>query len=206
MKRIFIALLMSALFVNADAQRKNEVYLTLSPMKLNGSVSGYSQTESTNLVGFSLGYNRTFDLDETSNLKFVLGGRFHYCAKELEVDETVVNSATEQYFKVQVPVALKYVADINENVSLEPYAGLYLSFCDDASVELKKGSTTANVNLFGEIPDLKRFEAGCHIGFDLCIKRVAIGLGYNKAFTDFYSKNGVEVDWSGFDIKIGYRF
>ncbi|MBP5478494.1 MAG: hypothetical protein J6Y15_03940 [Bacteroidaceae bacterium] len=209
MKRIVIALFMSALFVNTNAQRKNEIYGTISPSTLTASSSGYK--ESQNYFGMNFGYNRMFNLGEASNFKLVLGGRVFVCGCDIKDDYRKhganVDEATEMYVKLQVPVALKYVIDLNEKFSIEPYAGFYMSYCVSATQEIENSSSHTSYDLYDE-KDLKlnRAEFGGHIGCDLRIKRFVLGLGYNAAFTDFTSLEGGDLKWSGIDFKCGFRF
>lgn len=214
MKRIVIALFMSALFVNTNAQRKNEIYGTISPTTLSVSatgVNGYTMSESQNYFGMNFGYNRMFNLGEASNFKFVLGGRVFVCACDVKDDykkhDSDVDEATESFVKLQVPVALKYVIDINEKFSIEPYAGFYMSCCVSATDNVTYSSRTTSYDLYDE-KDLKlnRAEFGGHLGCDLRIKRFVLGLGYNAAFTDFTSLEGRDLKWSGIDFKCGFRF
>ena len=209
MKRIVIALFMSALFVNTNAQRKNEIYGTISPTTLTTSSSGYK--ESQNYFGMNFGYNRFFNLGEASNFKFVLGGRVFICACDVKDDykkhDSDVDFATESFVKLQVPVALKYVIDINEKFSIEPYAGFYMSCCVSATDDVKYSSSTTSYDLYDDDAlKLNRAEFGGHIGCDLRIKRFVLGLGYNAAFTDFSSASGADLKWSGIDFKCGFRF
>lgn len=214
MKRIVIALFMSALFVNTNAQRKNEVYGTISPttLKLSSTgVFGDTHSETNNYFGMNFGYNRFFNLGETSNLKFVLGGRVFICACDIKDDlrKQGVNAdeATEMFVKLQVPVALKYVIDLNEKISIEPYAGLYMSCCVSATDEVKNSSSTTSIDLYDDKEaDLNRAEFGGHLGCDLRIKRFVLGLGYNAAFTNFTSASGADLKWTGIDFKCGFRF
>ena len=209
MKRIVIALFMSALFVNANAQRKNEIYGTISPTTLTASSSG--NKESQNYFGMNFGYNRMFNLGEASNFKFVLGGRVFVCACDVKDDykkhDSDVDEATESFVKLQVPVALKYVIDINEKFSIEPYAGFYMSCCVSATDNVTYSSRTTSYDLYeDDALKLNRAEFGGHIGCDLRIKRFVLGLGYNVAFTDFTSASGADLKWSGIDFKCGFRF
>lgn len=209
MKRIVIALFMSALFVNTNAQRKNEIYGTISPSTLTASSSGYK--ESQNYFGMNFGYNRMFNLGEASNFKFVLGGRVFVCACDVKDDykkhDSDVDEATESFVKLQVPVALKYVIDINEKFSVEPYAGFYMSCCVSATDNVTYPSRTTSYDLYeDDALKLNRAEFGGHIGCDLRIKRFVLGLGYNAAFTDFTSLEGGDLKWSGIDFKCGFRF
>ena len=209
MKRIVIALFMSALFVNTNAQRKNEIYGTISPTTLTASSSGYK--ESQNYFGMNFGYNRMFNLGEASNFKFVLGGRVFVCACDVKDDykkhDSDVDEATESFVKLQVPVALKYVIDINEKFSIEPYAGFYMSCCVSATDNVTYSSRTTSYDLYeDDALKLNRAEFGGHIGCDLRIKRFVLGLGYNAAFTDFTSIDRVDMKWSGIDFKCGFRF
>ncbi len=209
MKRIVIALFMSALFVNTNAQRKNEIYGTISPTTLTASSSG--SKESQNYFGMNFGYNRMFNLGEASNFKLVLGGRVFVCACDVKDDykkhDSDVDEATESFVKLQVPVALKYVIDINDKFSIEPYAGFYVSCCVSATDNVTYSSRTTSYDLYDE-KDLKlnRAEFGGHLGCDLRIKRFVLGLGYNAAFTDFTSLEGRDLKWSGIDFKCGFRF
>lgn len=209
MKRIVIALFMSALFVNTNAQRKNEIYGTISPTTLTASSSGYK--ESQNYFGMNFGYNRFFNFGEASNFKFVLGGRVFVCGCDIKDDirKQGVNAdeATEMFVKLQVPVALKYVIDLNEKFSIEPYAGFYMSYCVSATQEIENSSSHTSVDLYDEkVLKLNRAEFGGHLGCDLRIKRFVLGLGYNAAFTDFTSLEGGDLKWSGIDFKCGFRF
>ena len=209
MKRIVIALFMSALFVNTNAQRKNEIYGTISPTTLTTSSSGYK--ESQNYFGMNFGYNRFFNFGEASNFKFVLGGRVFVCACDVKDDykkhDSDVDEATESFVKLQVPVALKYVIDINEKFSIEPYAGFYMSCCVSATDNVTYSSRTTSYDLYeDDALKLNRAEFGGHIGCDLRIKRFVLGLGYNAAFTDFTSIDRVDMKWSGIDFKCGFRF
>ena len=211
MKRIFIALLMSALFVNADAQRKNELYGTISPASLNVTTNGFTKSKSNNYIGMNFGYNRFFNFNETSKFKLVLGGRIFICACDVKDDYKRQNSdvdfATESFVKLQVPVALKYVIDINEKFSIEPYAGFYMSYCVSATDDVKYSSSTVSYDLYDDKElDFNRSEIGGHLGCDLRIKRFVLGVSYNAAFTDFTSLSGVDMKWSGLDFKCGFRF
>ena len=209
MKKVIFALFMSALFVNANAQRKNEIYGTISPTTLTASSSGYK--DSQNYFGMNFGYNRMFNLGEASNFKFVLGGRVFVCACDVKDDykkhDSDVDEATESFVKLQVPVALKYVIDINEKFSIEPYAGFYMSCCVSATDNVTYSSRTTSYDLYeDDALKLNRAEFGGHIGCDLRIKRFVLGLGYNAAFTDFTSASGADLKWSGIDFKCGFRF
>lgn len=210
MKRFIIALLASALFVDANAQKNNEVYLAVSPMTLETSVSsGSKKIENETYTGCTLGYNHIFDLKQGSDLKFVLGANIFYGTKDLETvtldDGSSASSATEQFGKLRVPLSLKYIFSTKETIGIEPYAGLYIDYNIESSAEVKYGSTTTTIDYFKEY-DINRFETGFLVGCDLRIKSIVIGFDYNKSFTNYYSKNGTNMKWSGFDIKLGYRF
>ena len=211
MKKFFLAsLMMLALSLNVNAQKNNEVYMSLSPITSNlpsGEVG--SPLNKKEFIGLTFGYNHAFDLGDNSNFKFILGAKLMYWGyidENKTIDGKEYDNLSENYFRVSVPVIFKYVINVNENVSIEPFAGLSIGVNTDASYDLKKDSRTLHVDMFGENDGLKRMDFGAQVGVDLGINRFVLGLSYNPSFSNYYSKGTHDGKWNEFDVKFGYRF
>ncbi len=244
MIKLFAAAAMLAVSATASAQFTNTAktgsssavntdgwgtfYLQWNPSSINIDVKN---ADDQSFTGFSVGYNRAFNVVKNTPLFLEAGaalqysfykedgkvGIYEYDEYEDEVYYDVVDGEVKMnMFSVKVPVNLMYKFDIpNSSVALAPFAGITLRY--NISGKLKTSSTDDE---YEDVDDLdqdvfdkkdmgskdatwKRFQAGWQIGVNAHFgDNWLVGVSYGSDFSELYKKAKISTT----SVTLGYRF
>lgn len=200
MKKFFaiVALMLSVMTVNAQ---ENEVYIQFNPSTLH--IDGRSNISP---FGIAAGYNRLFDIGCDHSLKLIAGGKLNYSWKSKYGEDF-------KFMKIAIPVSVgfRFQAGV---IGIMPYAGMDCSIFLLATAK-KDGESRSYFDEDDTDATASRVQLGGHIGIDADYKNFVFGVAYQSDFTKFQDYTGkigdIEVAkiksyFSGFEIKLGYRF
>ena len=203
-----IAATASAQFVNSGSSSSagsttGDVWeglrVSYMPMTMVYDVTG---AEDTDLTGFSLGYVKSFGVSSTAPLFVETGLNLSYATYSEEKEEGKYYSAEVKLnmMSLTAPVNLVYKYALSEEVSILPYAGVYLrgnlfgKYKTETSYDGETEST--KLDLFDE-KDMgkdgvyKRLQLGWQIGVGLHYNNIALRLSYGKDFSEIAKKTKV---------------
>ena len=203
-----IAATASAQFVNSGSSSSagsttGDVWeglrVSYMPMTMVYDVTG---AEDTDLTGFSLGYVKSFGVSSTAPLFVETGLNLSYATYSEEKEEGKYYSAEVKLnmMSLTAPVNLVYKYALSEEVSILPYAGVYLrgnlfgKYKTETSYDGETEST--KLDLFDE-KDMgkdgvyKRLQLGWQIGVGSHYNNIALRLSYGKDFSEIAKKTKV---------------
>ena len=202
-----IAATASAQFVNSGSSSSassttGDVWeglrVSYMPMTMVYDVTG---AEDTDLTGFSLGYVKSFGVSSTAPLFVETGLNLSYVTySEEEEEDGYYNYSTEvklNMMSLTAPVNLVYKYALSEEVSILPYAGVYLrgNLFGKYKTETSYNDETESTKLdlfdekdMGKDGVYKRLQLGWQIGVGLHYNNIALGLSYGKDFSEIAKK------------------
>lgn len=168
------------------------------------SVDGGTDTD---LSGVSIGYNRAFGISRSVPIHIETGLGVQYLWGSEDYDDY---SEDDHLVSFKVPVSLMYAYNFpNSDVSVMPYAGLNFRFNALGISKLEAGESHRYFNLFdkNEMNDMgidafKRFQVGWHIGVNLNVNKVMLGVSYGSDFSEIVE--GCRIKTTSFTL--GFKF
>ena len=181
----------------------NTFYFMYSPTTLKEELklkSG-SVSESLDLTGLSLGYERAIGLTQSIPLFLKVGGELKYSFGKEDDDKY-------SFLSVKVPVSVAYDFAVADNIDILPYSGIY--FRVNTMGKVKDESEDDSWDLFSDGDDdekWSRFQVGWQIGADVMFsKRFVAGINYSTDISKLYSEDGAKVSSHAINIKLGIVF
>lgn len=169
--------------------------------------------------GLEVGYVKSFSiskklplyLETGASLLWVAGDLYDY--SEAEEDYISIDKGSVNMASLMIPVNVGYKYDIDENLSVFPYAGAYLKLNIVGKMETELYETNAGVVSEDESSDMDMFDkdegdgdrlqVGLQIGATLNYKETYnLGISYGFDINEVMKK----VDSSKFAVTLGYNF
>ena len=210
MKKLFSALALAMAMCTSVFAQRNEVYVlcdfpTVSSYSTNSPVKVNIDFD---FVSIGAGYNRIVSISAVNPWNCMFGMNFQYGRMRGDC-ELVEGAAVEDavFTRMQIPVSLMYAAELGTNVTLEPYAGLDVTYYFSGEDRYVLVGRRAIEKWF---PGSRELNVGYHFGANLAISKIVLGFEYQHDLTTFDSSTtqgiNVEQKWHSYNFKFGYRF
>ena len=187
----------SSIWTTVNTDGYNRIYVSYLPSKLKVSDSdGNIKMKGS----FEAGYLRGIGLTSNVPLYLEVGGALQYrsYSEEDYGYETKVNALS-----LNIPVALTYRININEDFAISPNFGF--DFRINMMGKFKEldddGEELSNFDLFSD-GDWKRFQAGWHIGVGLDYRALHFGVQYGTDFNEIAE----ELKIATTSVTLGFNF
>lgn len=187
----------SSIWTTVNTDGYNRIYVSYLPSKLKVSDSdGNIKMKGS----FEAGYLRGIGLTSNVPLYLEVGGALQYrsYSEEDYGFETKVNALS-----LNIPVALTYRININEDFAISPNFGF--DFRINMMGKFKEldddGEELSNFDLFSD-GDWKRFQAGWHIGVGLDYRALHFGVQYGTDFNEIAE----ELKIATTSVTLGFNF
>ena len=185
----------------------NTFYFMYSPTTLKEELklkSG-SVSESLDLTGLSLGYERAIGLTQSIPLFLKVGGELKYSFGNN--DEFKFS-----FLSVKVPVSVAYDFSVTDNIDILPYTGMYFRINamgkEKYDGEYSKYMDDDDFDVFSDGDEKwSRFQVGWQIGADVMFsKRFVAGINYSTDISKLYNEDGGKISSHAINIKLGIVF
>lgn len=186
----------------------NTFYFMYSPTTLKSEYK--KESESLDLTGLSLGYERAIGLTQSIPLFLKVGGELKYSFGKKSYEE---ESVKYSFLSVKVPVSVAYDFAVTDNIDILPYTGMYFRINAMGKIKVDYDSSyydDDDYDVFSDGDDdekWSRFQVGWQIGADVMFsKRFVAGVNYSTDISKLYNEDGEKISSHAINIKLGIVF
>lgn len=184
----------SSIWTTVNTDGYNRIYASYLPSKLKADGASIKMKGS-----FEAGYLRGIGLTSNVPLYLEVGGALQYrsYSEEEYGYETKVNTLS-----LNIPVALTYRININEDFAVSPNFGFDFRINMTGKYkELEDGEELGKIDLYSDA-DWNRFQAGWHIGVGLDYRALHFGVQYGTDFNEIAE----ELKIATTSVTLGFNF
>ena len=172
----------------------------------------YNSTEfdvegSDRVMGIEVGCTKAFSISNKMPLFIETGLNAIWTFGELSKYEdsyySYSYSSSVSLFSVKVPINLVYKFDLNEKVSIMPFAGVYCTGNISGTLTVEEDGVEYDFDMFDEDEgDCKRFQFGLNLGAKCKFNKITLGVGYG------FDLNEIDEDCkvNTLNFSVGYCF
>ena len=166
------------------------------------------------LSGVSIGYNRAFGISRSVPIYIAtgLGVQYLWCSEDailgLDGDYDFLYGRIKCHLvSLKLPVNLMYAYDFpNSDISVAPYVGLDFRYNVFGVSQETSEYSSVWYNLFDD-DDMygnafKRFQVGWHIGVNLNVNKVMLGVSYGSDFSEIVEECRIKTT----SFTLGFKF
>ncbi|MCI1720917.1 MAG: PorT family protein [Bacteroidales bacterium] len=213
MKKLFIiaiALLASVTMSNAQKVNNFGVRAGVNISRITGDYGGYDPDYKYK-AGFQVGVVDQIRFSESTPLFVETGLMFQQKGGKCDVSVStpaVDMSVKINEFYLEVPALLGYDIPAGDNITLQPFAGLYYGLGIAGKTKLSGTShgvtIEEKVDSFGD-DGFKRSDFGLRVGAGVVISNFYLGVGFERGFLKINRDEG-KVKNQSFTFNLGYNF
>ncbi|MDR0419897.1 MAG: PorT family protein [Prevotellaceae bacterium] len=181
--------------------------LNLSHVTLSESAYGMSiNIETDSKASFHAGFSYQRLLIPTTPLYLETGfyfsqKGFKYSLASEDIDITL--NSTAMY--LQIPVLLNYHFAVANNIIIQPFAGLYLSYGIGGKTRMNLGNNKISENTFGDDGYI-RIDAGIRLGVGATFDKIYLGIGYEPGLINISNESDITAKNTNWAFTVGYNF
>jgi hypothetical protein len=209
MKKIFLAGILSILFVGISFAQSPKIGITAGLNVSNVNESGTDATSNDFKAGFQAGLVADFSITESFSIipELLFGQRgYKTSGKVAGVDFT--QTTTLNYLQLPVNAAYKFNVGYGSKLFIfaGPYIGYGISAKASGGAEELGGIDISQDLKFGSNEALKAFDFGLNVGVGYQYDKVFFKLQYNQGLTNIYNIEGVTGKNQNIAVSVGYFF